>query len=201
MATQTEIALELLSLVKKHPFDRRRATFLIKEIDNPHRLVPDKDGHLTTFLYEAQDNNNRDAVRFLFENGADPNEMTDWGYTLWDLQFPAIEDEDNQGRYEIAKIFFEYGADPNLAEDAETLYEYVRYKVFNEMSSRNWEVYLRFFKLLVAYDDSGKNHDEFSEPIDKARIDDYTIAFYLCEDGYHTEARVIAPDGRDIGRL
>lgn len=72
------------------------------------------DGHSSTYLYEAQEENNVEAVRFLLELGANPsycNEKLDNDCALWNLQYLWMESEDDDQinaeidkRIEIAKV-------------------------------------------------------------------------------------------------
>lgn len=106
-------------------------------------------------------------------------------------------------RIEIAKLFLINGANPNLECDRECLYDYVTFKVFNEMGDPDWDYLLRFYKLLIAYGGGGYGylHPVLTEPINKALTDAYDIRFEQCENGYHVQGHVITPDGKEIGIL
>ena len=63
----------------------------------------------------------------------------------------------------------------------------------------------KFFIFLVAYG-GGKEASRYglpnlTEPIDKNRIYEYDFKLVPCEDGYHLEGHIIAPDGKDIGAV
>lgn len=205
--TVEEKQLYLLDQMETIPFDSTAVLGVLTKLGDINQPFKTRDGFETTFLQIAQENNNYDAVKLLLENGANPNEIIGEGslaYSpLWDLQYPPDDPKDTHTRLEIAKLFFEHGADPSLKIDGERLYDYVMFKVFNEMGDSDWEYTLSFYKLLVAYDAEGDIYGKpsFSEPIDKRRIDEYDIKFYRCEDGYHIEAYLENPNGEEIGRL
>lgn len=158
-------------------------------------------------LYEAIENNDLESIQFLLENGVDPNacnpDSADF-CPLWDLQYPPDDESDCETRYEIAKLFFKYGADPNIEWDGETLFDFVTYEIYNHVG-QTWEFgYLcRFYKLLVLYGGGGHGYGkpEFSEPIIHERADEYSIAFEICEDGYHIRGHLLNPEGKEIGVL
>ena len=157
----------------------------------------------------AQSSNNVDAVRFLLENGADPNldipELLFSSCALTDLHFLWEEMEDDRAkRLEIAKLFFEFGGDPNLWYEHETLYDHVLWEVFNDdYAPHDWEYVCSFFKILIAYGGGGGKSScpkpKLLEPIDKNRIDEYELMLFLCNDRYHSEGHLFNPDGDDIG--
>ena len=200
--------VELLTMFENNCFDKQAAERIlagIRDIDQP---ILGLHGYSTTYLYEAQNTNNVDAVRFLFEHGADPNlnlsELTcDCAFHYLQLPLEKFE-EDLSGRLKIAKLFLEYGADPNLLYEGETLYDDVQWAVFNDSFLPHDREYInQFFKLLVAYGGGGGNsrydNPVLSEPIDKNRIDEYTFKLFLCEDRYHLEGHLFNPEGIDIG--
>lgn len=199
---------ELLTMFKSKSFDKATATRLLTEIPDLNQPISNLDGYASTYLFEAQTYNNVDAVRFLLENGADPNycnlDLID-GCALDDLHFLWEEmQEEAAQRLEIAKLFFEYGADPDLWYETETLYDHVLWEVFNDsMTPHDWDYLHRFFILLVAYGGgAGKSNymgAQLSEPIDKSRIDEYDLRLFRYEDGYHLEGHIFNPDGVDIG--
>ena len=103
-------------------------------------------------------------------------------------------------------MFFEYGADPNHKRgEYEPLYDYVIYEVANEGSDLQWEHWCRFLVIMAAYGGGGlegwHNKPEFTEPIDKSRIDEYDICFDLCEDGYHIKIYLVNHEGKVIGKI
>ena len=199
---------ELLTMIAGKSFDTKRASELIRDIPDIDQPIIDLDGYSTTYLFRAQESNNLEAVRFLLTHGADPNfndpDLFD-NCALWDLCFPAEDEKDAPVRYEIAKLFFEYGADPDMLLEGESLYDHVLYEVYNEMGSSSWLYTCDFYKLLIAWND-GKKHKMYPKPvltkqIDKCRIDEYEIRLFLCDDGYHIEGHMFDPEGNDIGVL
>lgn len=117
-------------------------------------------------------------------------------------------EEDAAQRLEIAKLFFEYGGDPDLWYETETLYDHVLWEVFMiELTPHRFykEYFFRFFVLLIAYGGGqGKSNNmkpQLTEPIDKSRIDEYEFKLIKCEDGYHLEGHLFNPDGVDIGTI
>jgi len=196
---------QLFHLFKDRDFDKAYALELIKSIPNLNQPILDEAGHSTTYLYEAQAQNSLEAVRLLLKNGADPNfydPRLSCDCPLWDLQYEAAEEQDNEARYAIAKLFFEHGADPNIECDGETLFDFVTFRVYNEDHGNR--KYLRsFYKLLILYGGGGKEYPKpkFAEPVDLTKIDEYSVQLYLCEDGYHVQGHLADPEGRLIGDL
>ncbi|MBP3371487.1 MAG: hypothetical protein J6L88_03075 [Clostridia bacterium] len=201
---------ELLKMFKCKTFDCSLARQIIENIPNLNKPILNLNGHSTTYLYEASENNNIEAVRLLLENGADPN--LDFpnlinGSALYDLHFLWEEMEDEvQQRLEIVRMFFEFGANPNLLSEGETLYDHILWEVFNDsITPHDWEYLKKFFLILIAYGGGNEpsNYDlpNLTEPIDKNRISEYDFKLFLCEDGYHLEGHIIAPDGKDIGTV
>ena len=64
---------ELLTMFKSKTFEPQNAIRIVAEVSDLNQPILDLDGYSTTYLYEAQAYNNVEAVRFLLENGADPN--------------------------------------------------------------------------------------------------------------------------------
>ena len=113
-------------------------------------------------------------------------------------------EDDRTKRLEVAKLFFEFGGDPNLWYDGETLYDHVLWEVFNDdYTPHGWEYICSFFKILIAYGGGGGDgycqKPNLAEPVDKNRIDEYEFMLFLCDDGYHYEGHLFNPDGIDIG--
>lgn len=201
---------ELLAMFKSKVFDCAVARRIIADIPDVNKPILDLNGYSTTYLYEAEENNNIEAVRFLLENGADPNlDIPDLinGCPLHDLHFLWEEmQEEEQQRLEIVRLFFEFGANPDILYEVETLYDHVLWEVFNDsITPHDWEYIKMFFIFLVAYG-GGKEASRYglpnlTEPIDKNRIYEYDFKLVPCEDGYHLEGHIIAPDGKDIGTV
>ena len=197
---------ELLALIGQRPFDTKRANILLQSIDDLEQVISDKNGYKTTLLAEAVDSNNLDAVQLLLEHGADPNYVSpDYDCAFWELQYSWEEDDadEDRTRYEIAKLFLSHGADPNLLLEGETIFDYVTYKVYNEIGDWDWHYLVSFYKLLVLYGGGGHGYGtpEISEPVDLSRVDEYQIRFRQHEDGYHIEGYLLNPDGKIIGQL
>lgn len=200
----------LLTMLESGTFDREAAEGILEAVSDLDRPILEPDGNPSTYLFIAQRHNNIEAVRFLLAHGADPNlllpELFD-ECALFDLHFTwDTAAEDLPKRLEIAKLFFEYGADPNLLCDCpETLYDYVLWEVFNDDTPHDWEYICSFFKILIAYGGGGgESHygkPKLTQAIDKSRIDEYELKLYLCEDGYHLEGHLFDPDGVDIGTV
>ena len=204
--TKYKKQLGLLKLMREKPFDAAAAMSLLSKIGGIDEPFEDEHHYLTTFLETATEENNSSAVKFLLEYGSDPNMLrAEEGICpLDDLMFPAEKKADNQERLAVAKLYFKYGADPNLVFDPpESIYDYVTYEVFNHMGEYDRDYLIGFYKLLIAYGGGGKQYPtpNLSEPIDIEKIEDYEIRFFQAEDGYHIIGRVFTPDGRDIGRV
>lgn len=206
--------LELLKSLEETPFDTHKAEELIRSIEDINTPILDAGGYSTTYLYEAVEADNIAAVELLLRYGADPNyynlELTS-DCALWDLQYMNIPDEDEdskkevENRYQIAKLFFQYGADPNLILEGESLYDAVVYSIYNDGITGCWfKLLLNFYKLLIAYGGGGERgygKPELTQEIDLERIDEYQIRFRIAEDNYHIEGRMYDPDGNEIGLL
>lgn len=196
-----------LKLLKKKTFPIRKAKWLLRIIPDLNVPILNLNGCSTTYLYEAQSYNNLEAVRLLLDNGADPNyENLDLinDCALWDLQYLWDGEDGTSIRYEIAKLFFEYGADPNIISEDESLYDWVVNAVFNEMGEYGWAFRRDFLKLLVIYGGGGKGcypKPDISAPIDKSRIDEYSIQFTRNPDGYHIDGWLVDPDGVKLAEV
>ena len=203
--TRHKKQLTLLKLMREKPFNAAAAMPILPEIGGIDEPFEGEHHYLTTFLEAATEENNSSAVKFLFEHGSDPNmlRIEDGVCPLDDLMYPAEEKADNQERLEIAKLFLEYGADPNIMTDGETLYDYVIYEAFEHIGEYDRDYLLKFYLLLVAFGGGGKEYPkpELAEKIDLDHIFEYDFKFFRCEDGYHLEGHVFTPDGRDIGRV
>ena len=141
---------ELLAMFKSKVFDCAVARRIIADIPDVNKPILDLNGYSTTYLYEAEENNNIEAVRFLLENGADPNlDIPDLinGCPLHDLHFLWEEmQEEEQQRLEIVRLFFEFGANPDILYEIETLYDHVLWEVFNDsITPHDWEYIKKFF--------------------------------------------------------
>lgn len=204
--------VELLTMFQSKSFDKVAATTLLVDIADLNQPILDLNGYETTYLFEAETYNNVEAVRFLLENGADPNynnlDLIN-GCALVDLHFlwEEMQEEATQ-RLEIAKLFFEYGGNPDLWYETETLYDHVLWEVFMiEHTPHRFyrEYFFRFFTLLIAYGGGqGKSNNmkpQLTELIDKNRIDKYEFKLFKCEDGYHLEGHLFNPDGVHIGTI
>lgn len=200
---------ELLAMFKSKVFDYAAAQEIIADIPDLNKPILDLNGYSTTYLYEAEENNNIEAVRFLLENGADPNLDIPGlinGCPLHDLHFLWEEMEEEQQRLEIVRLFFEFGANPDIQYEIETLYDHVLWEVFNDsVSPHDWNYIKKFFICLAAYG-GGKKPSRYgipnlTEPIDKNRIYEYDFRLVPCKGGCDSEGHIIAPDGTDIGTV
>ena len=200
--------VELLTMFRSKSFDRVHAARIIQTIPDLNQPILDLNGYSSTYLFEAQTYNNVDAVRFLLENGSDPNlcnmDLLSW-CALYDLHFLWLEmEEEADQRLEIAKLFLAFGGDPNLLIEGETLYDHVFWEVYNIKNVPHDEEYLfRFFILLLAYGGGGGKSTfkkpNLTEPIDISRINEYTVSFSLCADSHYIEGHLHNPMGIDIG--
>lgn len=199
---------ELLGLFETEPFDLERAREIVSGIEDISAPVLDACGYSTTYLYEAQVANNVQAVALLLEMGADPNYYNpdiDGDCPLWDLQYFSdgrdedIKKKEVKARYQIAKLCFQHGADPDLTRGSESLYGYVGSKLFeSDEDETDLELLKNLFKLLIAYGGGtaeGYERIELSAPIDLERIDDYIITIS------QKSFQIIDPEGHAIGSL
>ena len=141
---------EMIQLVITRPFDSDRAAIVLKGIsDVDQTLLVGEYGYKKTLLGEAVDNNNLGAVQFLLDHDANPNYIgEDFDCPLSDLEFGYDEDtpEEDHIRYEIAKKFFEYGADPNLLLEGETIFDSVTYSIYNHGGGPSWPYRVEIYK-------------------------------------------------------
>ena len=124
----------ILQMIKGGTFDEALAESLLRDADL-NAPICDLSGYSTTYLYEAVSSNSLPAVSFLLRHGADhnlniPELICDCA--LWELQY-LDDGQDWQTRYAISKLFFRFGADPNIKCDGESLYDYIVYKVYNDV--------------------------------------------------------------------
>lgn len=139
---------EFKELCKSKNFNKELAASFIKKV-NLNQVIESED---TTFLYLAVTSENIDMVKFLLDNGADPNFFTENdGPALWELQYTVFFEMEEKQQLELVKLLLEYGADPNIVSGDEPLFDYITYKVFNEADSDDWDYIVKFFIYLVAY--------------------------------------------------
>ena len=200
---------EFLEMIQGRKFDAQRAKEIMAGVD--FNLPVSVSSYSTTYLYEAMSENNLPAVAFLLDNGADPN-FNDpdlvMDCALWDLQYLDVG-QDWQTRYEIAKLFFKYGADPNLKCDGETLYDYILFKVYEDdpNDDNDWENLLHLYKLLILYGGGGEasqhysGRPELTASIDMSKIDEYDVRLHICEDGYHIAGHLVDGEENEVGIL
>lgn len=199
--------LTILKMINDNSFDETVADELLcgVELNEP---IYDEHDFSTTYLYEAVVANNLQAVKYLFEHGADPNfynPSITCDCPLWELQY-IDEGKNVKERYEIEKLFFKYGAIPNLICENEGLYDYVLFKVYNDdpVCEDDWINLLQFYLLLVLYGGGDLEHGYAKPKIDNVdvdRVDDYHIELYRCDDGYHIGGRLIDKDGTILAEL
>lgn len=203
--------LEFLTMIEKGSFNEQRAGVIMAgtDLNMPINNPLYGNSYSTTYLYEAVNANNLPAASFLLENGADPNLNNPdliGDCALWQLQY-LDDGQDWETRYEIAKLFFARGANPNLIVDGETLYDYVLFKVYDETPNddNDWENLLHLYKLIIVYGGGGKalgrERPELKEEINLNRIDEYTVRLYRCEDGYHIEGKLVDGNENVVGLL
>ena len=170
--------------------------------------ICDLNDYSTTYLHEAVCANNLPAVKYLLERGADPNLYNPeliCDCALWDLQY-LYPDQDLETRYEISKLFFKYGANPNIKCEGETLYDYVVYIIYNDPpdDDNEWENLRNLYKLLVLYG-GGSETGVYGKPhlkdVDPNKADEYSIMLMRHEDGYHIVGKLIDDGGNVVGDL
>lgn len=199
--------LTILQMINNASFDNAVADEVLSGIDL-NEPICNEDGISTTYLYESVAENNLQAVKYLLEHGADPNFYNPDLFNdcpLWELQY-IDEGQSVKERYEIEKMFFRYGANPNLICEGEGLYDYVLFKVYNDrpVSKGDLENLLRFYMLLVLYGGGGLEHG-YTKPkiynVDVNKADDYHIELHRCDDGYHFKGYLVGKDGEILAEL
>ncbi len=202
---------EFLEMINSGSFNEQRAMEIMARIDlnQPINIPSGVSDTSTTYLYEAVAANNLSAVAFLLDNGANPN-LNDpeliGSCALWELQY-IDSNQDWKTRYEIGKLFFLHGANPNLRCDGETFYDYILFKVYNDTPNdeNDWRNLLQLYKLLVLYGGGGKalgrERPELKEDIDLRKIDEYEVQLHVCDDGYHIAGTLVDGEGNEVGIL
>lgn len=195
----------ILRMLQSGSFDTAITEDILNDVDL-NAPIYDERGYITTYLNEAVCSSNLQAVKYLFDHGANPN-YNDEDLSccpLWELQF--LYDESTETQYEIEKLFFKYGADPNLVCEGEGLYDAVVYSVYNDLPSHKAERkhLLQFYKLLVLYGGGGLENGYGKPSIENIDIncaDDYHIELYRCDDGYHITGWLVDKGGNKIAEL
>lgn len=151
----------------------------------------------------ADDKRNYALTELLLRSGADPNMSLDEenNTVLWNMQY-VWED----GKYDesllITELLLKYGADPGIICDNETLYEYVRYKVFNERDDHDYNYIILFFILLVVYGEENlKGSLNYIKPFNKDIALAYRIYFKDAGDGDHEIGVIYGPDGKTYAEV
>lgn len=103
----------------------------------------------------------------------------------------------------MPNCFFEDDADHNLICEGETLYGYITYKVYNEITRPDWEYILSFYKLLVIYGGGGKDYPKpvFKKEIELNQIDAYWINLEMADDNYHIHGYLMGAEGNVVADL
>ena len=202
----------VLEMIRQARFDESTADACLSGVDLNEPICVEysvsagKFDVSTTYLVEAVQANNLPAVRYLLAHGADPNynnPALDEACPLWELQYLWEEDQSVEDRFEIEKLFFKHGADPNIVCDRESLYEYIGFKVFEDdpVSEADWENLLRFYMLLVIYG-GGAGRPGYKKPaIDVDRIDDYRIELFKNSKGRFAGGYIVDRDGTVLAAL
>ncbi len=191
--------LELLKLFRAGPFDRERAEVLLRQISDINDPIEDENGYSKTYLCEAVNSLNYDAVDLLLEYGANPN------YNNSDVMddCPLIELCGYRGKdnvpiqYRIAKLLLQRGADPNFIWEDDTVFGFVLYE-FREQDNYGGNPFINdYIKLLIAYGGGYPDYllPRLYEPIDKERIDDYIVQIIRDDRGFFKEAYLLSPNG------
>ena len=196
----------ILKMLRSGSFDAAVADARLTGADF-NEPICDEPGYPTTYLNEAVSSNDPKAVQYFLEHGADPNYNRDDVIPLWELQY-AWDIEDEQGlddMYEIQKLFFRYGADPNLIYENEGLYDSVVFTVYNDPPGELWwKNLLRFYKLLVLYGGGGLEYG-YGKPdlknVDISKPDDYSVRFRICDDGYHIVGLLVDREEKVVAEL
>ncbi|MBQ7669864.1 MAG: hypothetical protein IJS45_03985 [Clostridia bacterium] len=200
---------EILEMIENQRFDKDLAEKLLSGVDLNAPIITQNIGSFEisgTYLFEAVVNNNLPAVEFLLEHGADPNyfnEKIDDDCALWELQY-IDSNQDWETRYEICKLFFKYGADPNIKNDGETLYEYILFKIYYDTANNDvdFENLTHLYMLLCLYgggDDSVGRPKLYNANLDK--INEFDISFSMDKNGVLISGTVIDKEGNVIAEV
>lgn len=151
----------------------------------------------------ADDKRNYALTELLLRYGAEPNVSLDEedNTVLWNMQY-IWEDGNYDESILITELLLRYGADPAIICDNETLYEYVRYKVFNEYGESDYDYIILFFTLLVVYGaENLKDKLDYIKPFNKDIALAYRIYFKDAGDGYHEIGVIYGPDGKTYAEV
>ena len=197
--------LELLKILRTRPFDKDGAKTLLNQIPDINDPIEDEKGYSKTYLCEAVNSLNYDAVDLLLDYGAksnynDPDVMEDC---------PLIELCGYRGKenvpiqYRIAKLLLQRGADPNFFLEDETVFDFVQYEFFEQDNYGGNPFINDYMKLLIAYGGGYPNDSlpKIYKPIDKERIDDYIVQIIRDERGFLKKAYLLDPGGDIVGLL
>ncbi len=134
---------------------------VVQQIPNLNFAYRDNQYHLVwTPLTGAIENNNLYLVKKLLDCGADPDaHIAGDAPALWDLQYLWNDytdaekvSQESEIRYEMALALLDHGADPfSIPDGSESLYEYIRFKIFNEFGNINYDYLVRFYIALTVY--------------------------------------------------
>lgn len=151
----------------------------------------------------ADDKRNYALTELLLRYGAEPNVSLDEedNTVLWNMQY-IWEDGTYDESLLITEWLLKYGANPGMICDNETLYEYVRYKVFNERDDHDYNYIILFFILLVVYGEENlKGSLNYIKPFNKDIALAYRIYFKDAGDGYHEIGMIYGPDGKTYAEV
>lgn len=157
----------------------------------------------------ADDKRNYELVKLLLEHGADPEIPLDEENctVLWNMQYANLNNEDNidthtyEESVRITELLLQFGANPASVCDNESLYYYIRYKVFNEPEFEH-DYIIIFMTLMIVYgEEKLKEYVNYKKPFNKDIALAYRLYFKDVGDGYHKTGVIYGPSSEIYAEL
>lgn len=134
-------------------FDITRAKEIINTVNVDEEFYDSKHGFIYTLLSLSSDYANISFVKFLLDNGANPNLVYNngTGNVLWDLQYAKRDERENGVRLNIAELLLRYGANPRIKVEGEDLYFWATHCHIEIDEGASWNYREAFINLLEKY--------------------------------------------------
>ena len=166
-------------------FDIDEAKKLAKKADLSKFYFRNSDIYPNLLLEIAIECNNVKMVRFLLENGADPNANNYDGEHIFSemIYLDYYDDEDIDRKLEMVKLMLDYGADPCYDDgfEYENLFDSLSNRIFNseyKLYGPEFEYLSSFLTLLIIYGAKSYFHiPEIVEEFDKNDVFQYHFEY------------------------
>ena len=166
-------------------FDIVEAKKLAEKADLSKFYLRNSDIYPNLLLEIAIECNNVKMVKFLLENGADPNANNYDGEHIFSemIYLDVYDDEYIERKLEMVKLMLDYGADPCYDDgfEHENLFDSLSNRIFNseyKLCSPEFEYFSSFLTLLVIYGAKSYFHiPEIVEEFDKNDVFQYHFEY------------------------